>query len=103
MCPSEGCQNRIAWDLLVEQSKFCDWQKIRVQENSSEIPAGSMPRSVDVIVRNEVVDRAKPGDKCVFSGTLMVVPDIGMLSSAGTRTFFIRILALLTHHCSRPR
>lgn len=31
------------------------------QENADEIPAGSMPRCVDVICRNEVVEMAKAG------------------------------------------
>ena len=44
MCPRKGCMNRRSWLLNVEQSKFVDWQRVRVQENSSEIPAGSMPR-----------------------------------------------------------
>jgi len=44
ICPNETCQNRSQWELITEQSKFADWQRIRVQENSSEIPAGSMPR-----------------------------------------------------------
>ena len=35
----------------------------RTQENASEIPAGSMPRSLDVILRHEIVEKAKAGDK----------------------------------------
>ena len=31
------------------------------QENADEIPPGSMPRCVDVICRNEVVEMAKAG------------------------------------------
>ena len=34
-----------------------DWQRVRVQENASEIPAGSMPRTLDVILRGEQVER----------------------------------------------
>ncbi|PHH63727.1 hypothetical protein CDD81_5492 [Ophiocordyceps australis] len=41
---------------------FVDWQKVRIQENSSEIPTGSMPRTLDVVLRGEIVDRAKAGD-----------------------------------------
>ena len=36
----------------------------------------SMPRSVDVVLRHEAVERAKPGDKATFTGTLIVIPDI---------------------------
>jgi DNA replication licensing factor MCM6 len=44
-CHNATCGNRSEWTLNVEQSKFWDWQKVRVQENSSEIPTGSMPRT----------------------------------------------------------
>ena len=62
-----------------------DWQKVRVQEYSSDIPAGSMPRSIDVILRGEIVDMTKPGDKAVFTGKLVVVPDIVQLMKAGEK------------------
>lgn len=45
MCPNISCSNRSAWKLNIEQSKFSDWQKVRIQENPNEIPTGSMPRS----------------------------------------------------------
>ncbi|KAI8066893.1 MCM2/3/5 family-domain-containing protein [Gongronella butleri] len=84
MCNGIGCFNRGNWELLLEQSKFVDWQKVRIQENSSEIPTGSMPRSLDVIVRGEMVERAKAGDKCMFTGTLIVVPDVAAYRTPGT-------------------
>jgi len=45
VCPNLTCSNRTGWKLSIEQSKFSDWQKVRIQENSNEIPTGSMPRS----------------------------------------------------------
>ena len=83
MCPNPMCQNRRAWELDVEKSRFCDWQKVRIQENSNEIPTGSMPRSLDVILRSEVVERAKAGDKCIFTGTFIVLPDVSQLGVPG--------------------
>ncbi|CAI4213010.1 unnamed protein product [Parascedosporium putredinis] len=59
--------------------------KVRIQENSSEIPTGSMPRTMDVILRGEMVDRAKAGEKCVFTGALIVVPDVSQLGLPGVR------------------
>ena len=44
-----------------------------------------MPRSMDVILRNEIVDTAKPGDRCIFTGTLVVVPDIVSLLKPGEK------------------
>ena len=67
-----------------------DWQKVRVQENSSEIPTGSMPRTLDVILRGEIVDRAKAGEKCIFTGALIVVPDVSQLGQPGVRPVAVR-------------
>ncbi|TFK55620.1 MCM-domain-containing protein [Heliocybe sulcata] len=83
LCPNPTCGNRVAWQLQIDTSKFTDWQKVRIQENPSEIPTGSMPRSLDVILRGELVERAKAGDKCVFTGTFIVVPDVGQLGLPG--------------------
>lgn len=82
-CPS--CPNQSYWSLNVAKSQFIDWQKVRIQENSNEIPVGSMPRTLDVIMRGEAVDRAKPGDKCKFTGTEIVIPDISQLGLPGLK------------------
>ena len=63
---------------------------MRVQENSSEIPTGSMPRTMDVILRGEIVDRAKAGEKCIFTGALIVVPDVSQLGLPGVRNVSVR-------------
>lgn len=84
-CPNLTCGNRIGWRLDIRQSTFVDWQKVRIQENSSEIPTGSMPRTMDVILRGEMVDRAKAGEKCIFTGTLIVIPDVSQFRVPGTR------------------
>jgi len=83
LCPNPTCGNRSAWQLQIDTSKFTDWQKVRIQENPSEIPTGSMPRSLDVILRSELVERAKAGDKCVFTGSFIVVPDVSQLGLPG--------------------
>lgn len=89
-CPNAECGNRLAWQLDIRQSTFVDWQKVRIQENSSEIPTGSMPRTMDVILRGEMVDRAKAGEKCIFTGALIVVPDVSQLGLPGVRPTAVR-------------
>jgi DNA replication licensing factor MCM6 len=84
-CPNLTCGNREGWRLDIRQSTFVDWQKVRIQENSSEIPTGSMPRTMDVILRGEMVDRSKAGEKCIFTGTLIVIPDTSQFRVPGTK------------------
>ncbi|KAF2873325.1 MCM2/3/5 family-domain-containing protein [Massariosphaeria phaeospora] len=84
-CPNTTCMNREGWRLDIRQSTFVDWQKVRIQENSSEIPTGSMPRTMDVILRGEMVDRSKAGEKCIFTGTVIVIPDVSQFRVPGVR------------------
>lgn len=85
VCTNATCGNRVSFALIREESRFCDWQRIRVQENSDEVPAGSLPRSLDVIVRHEEVEKARAGDKMVFTGMLLAVPDVASLTASGNR------------------
>jgi DNA replication licensing factor MCM6 len=45
---------------------------------------------MDVILRGEIVDRAKAGEKCIFTGALIVVPDVSQLGLPGLRPTAIR-------------
>jgi len=83
-CDIENCLST-EFNLENKNSVFMDWQKVRLQELSSDIPAGSMPRSIDVILRGDIVDKAKPGDRTVFTGTLVVVPDVVQLMKPGEK------------------
>ncbi|XP_023003527.1 DNA replication licensing factor MCM6 isoform X1 [Cucurbita maxima] len=85
ICMNPTCSNRTKWALLRQESKFADWQRVRMQETSKEIPAGSLPRSLDVILRHEMVERARAGDTVIFTGTVVVIPDILALASPGER------------------
>ncbi|KAF3794659.1 DNA replication licensing factor [Nymphaea thermarum] len=86
ICVNAACTNRNKWALLRQESKFADWQRVRMQETSKEIPAGSLPRSLDVILRHEIVEQARAGDTVIFTGTVVVIPDISALASPGERT-----------------
>lgn len=77
-CPTRNCGNRTSWTSLPKATttRWGEWQRLRLQENENEVPAGSMPRSMDVIVRDDNCERCKPGDKVLITGSLIVVPDV---------------------------
>eukprot|EP00919_Chromeraceae_sp_WS-2016_P034075 GHVR01080770.1.p1 GENE.GHVR01080770.1~~GHVR01080770.1.p1 ORF type:complete len:674 (+),score=219.31 GHVR01080770.1:591-2612(+) len=77
------CASRGGFKLVPEKSSYVDWQKLRVQETCGDIPTGSLPRSIDVVVRGELVETCKPGDTCVFTGCLITVPDVPALLAPG--------------------
>ncbi len=85
ICRNPVCSNRSKFMLDVNKAKFVDFQKVRIQETQAELPRGSIPRSVEVILRAEAVETAQAGDKCDLTGTLIVVPDVSVMSSPGAR------------------
>lgn len=85
ICRNPVCNNRKRFVLDTNKSRFVDFQKVRIQEVQAELPRGCIPRSVEVVVRAEAVDQAQAGDRCDFTGTLIVVPDVAALNLPGAR------------------
>nr|DBA24754.1 TPA: hypothetical protein GDO54_012366 [Pyxicephalus adspersus] len=85
ICKNPVCANRRRFTLDTNKSRFVDFQKVRIQETQAELPRGAIPRNVEVILRAEAVETAMAGDRCDFTGTLIVVPDVAALSVGDAR------------------
>ncbi|XP_047446608.1 DNA replication licensing factor MCM6 [Mugil cephalus] len=85
ICRNPVCNNRSRFHLDTHKSKFIDFQKVRIQETQAELPRGSIPRSLEIVLRAEAVEMAQAGDRCDFTGTLIVVPDVSQLTTPGVR------------------
>ncbi|XP_029049323.2 DNA replication licensing factor Mcm6 [Osmia bicornis bicornis] len=85
ICHNPVCSNRRRFLLDVDNSIFIDFQKIRIQETQAELPRGCIPRSLEVILRAESVETVQAGDRYDFTGTLIVIPDVAVLSLPGVK------------------
>ncbi len=91
VCPVCGRTGR--FELVLEKSKFLDWQKIVVQERPEEIPPGQIPRSIEVILTGDLVDSARPGDRSLITGILRVMPTQAVQKASGRSVFSFYIEA----------
>lgn len=70
-CSTERCAHR---DIRLdpEQSKFIDFQIIRLQELPEDLPPGQLPHYVDVTIKQDLVDNARPGDRIILTGIVRI-------------------------------
>ncbi|XP_065082622.1 DNA replication licensing factor Mcm3-like [Ochlerotatus camptorhynchus] len=72
-------------------SVYKDHQTLSIQEMPEKAPAGQLPRSVDVICDDDLVDRCKPGDRVQIVGNYRCLP--GKQGGYTTGTFRTVLIA----------
>ncbi|GAB4853242.1 DNA helicase mcm9 [Ancistrocladus abbreviatus] len=66
---SRGCEGT-RFRLIENSTKFHDYQEIKIQESTQLLGVGAIPRSIRVILKNDLVDTVKAGDDVIVSGIL---------------------------------
>jgi DNA replication licensing factor MCM2 len=66
MCPN--CSNQTNFKINVQRTEYGNYQKITLQESPGTVPAGRVPRYKDVILTDDLVDIARPGEEVIITG-----------------------------------
>jgi len=70
-CQTPNCKH-INLSLIPEESKFIDFQIVRLQELPEDLPPGQLPHYVNVSMKQDLVDYARPGDRIILTGIVRI-------------------------------
>ena len=70
-CDNTECKHR-EFELKPEDSRFIDFQILRLQELPEDLPPGQLPHYIDVTIKQDLVDNARPGDRIVLTGIVRI-------------------------------
>lgn len=84
-----ACDNRKGFELVPKESVFIDSQKVTIQERPEDLPPGQLPRSINVELKDDIVDIARPGDRITLTGFIKLLPRYGR--GGELRTFDLNI------------
>ncbi|KAH7313812.1 DNA replication licensing factor mcm2 [Stachybotrys elegans] len=64
----QNCQSRGPFTLNSEKTVYRNYQKLTLQESPGTVPAGRLPRSREVVLLWDLIDKAKPGEEIEVTG-----------------------------------
>ncbi|KAI1820443.1 MCM-domain-containing protein [Xylaria intraflava] len=64
----QNCQSRGPFTINSEQTIYRNYQKLTLQESPGTVPAGRLPRTREVILLWDLIDKAKPGEEIEVTG-----------------------------------
>jgi len=70
-CQNDKCTHKHL-ALEPKSSRFIDVQFVRLQELPEDLPPGQLPHYLDITVKQDLVDEARPGDRVVLTGIVRI-------------------------------
>ncbi|GAB2292715.1 hypothetical protein Dimus_026952 [Dionaea muscipula] len=84
-CPE--CQSKGPFTVNVEQTIYRNYQKLTLQESPGIVPAGRLPRYKEVILLNDLIDCARPGEEIEVTGVFTNNFDLSLNTKNGFPVF----------------
>ncbi|KAK7264727.1 hypothetical protein RJT34_32337 [Clitoria ternatea] len=84
-CPE--CQSKGPFTVNVEQTIYRNFQKLTLQESPGIVPAGRLPRYKEVILLNDLIDCARPGEEIEVTGIYTNNFDLSLNTKNGFPVF----------------
>lgn len=85
LCPS--CQSKGPYTLNHEQTVYCNYQKVTLQESPGSVPPGRLPRHKEVVMTADLIDMVRPGEEIEVTGVYNTNFDASLNRKSGFPVF----------------
>ncbi|HDD42266.1 MAG TPA: minichromosome maintenance protein MCM, partial [Nitrososphaeria archaeon] len=89
------CRGR-KFELISDESEYIDFQLVGIQEKPEDLPPGQIPRIIDVGLKGDIVDVARPGDRVIVTGVLRTIQDREADSLRKTSKMYLEAVSMET-------
>ncbi|MHC1609976.1 MAG: minichromosome maintenance protein MCM [Candidatus Methanofastidiosia archaeon] len=93
-CTNPACGKSGPFKLLEDQSKFMDWQSIKVQERPESLRGGRMPQHINCLLRDDIVDKATAGSRVIITGILKTFQDSQLRVMKTTFSKYLDVMSI---------
>jgi len=90
-CPE--CQSKGPFTPNMEQTIYRNFQKMTLQESPGTVPAGRLPRTKEVVLLNDLIDTARPGEEVEVTGVYQNTYDASVQYANGFPVFTTQLMA----------
>jgi len=82
-----NCQSKGPFSVNIQETVYRNYQKITLQESPGTVPAGRLPRSKEIILLNDLIDIARPGETIDVVGVYTHTYDMALNMKNGFPVF----------------
>ena len=87
------CNPRHKMKIDESQSIRVDWQKAVIQETPEDVPPGQIPRQLELIFEDDLIDTVRPGDRIRVLGILKLKNELWYSPKANS-DFYLKVLGV---------
>ena len=84
-CPR--CEGATHFKLDAAMSQYTNLQRVNLQETPGSVPPGRVPRSKEVLLTNDLIDIARPGEEVEVTAVFEHTYDAGLTMKSGFPVF----------------
>ena len=88
-----GCDSEGLFRLNPTRSHYRNYQRVNLQETPGSVPPGRVPRTKEVILTNDLIDSARPGEEVEITGVYSHTYDYSLTQKSGFPVFSTFIFA----------